>query len=153
MPVGRLRPRARRARRWPSVWDGTPRAHLGATVAGFPNLFILLGPNTGLGHSSMVYMIESQIAYVIDALRAMRARGADVVEVRPEVAGSATTREIQRRMQGTVWNTGCASWYLDAQGRNPTLWPDWTWRFRQPDRAASTRRSTCSRRSPREVAA
>src|SRR3954470_24423469 len=129
MPVGRL-VRGRDGRTLADTWNGSPRAHLGCTVPGFPNLFILLGPNTGLGHTSVVYMIESQIAYVLDALRAMRARGADVVEVRPEVEAQFH-REVQRRMQGTVWNTGCVSWYQDAQGNNPTLWPDWTWRFRQ----------------------
>jgi cation diffusion facilitator CzcD-associated flavoprotein CzcO len=129
MPIGRL-VRGRSGRTLADVWDGSPRAHLGCTVPGFPNLFILLGPNTGLGHNSMVYMIESQIAYVLDALRAMRERGADVVEVRPE-AEAKFNAEVQRRMQGTVWNTGCTSWYQDAKGNNPTLWPDWTWRFRQ----------------------
>ena len=116
------------ARRWPTRWDGSPHAHLGCTVPGFPNLFILLGPNTGLGHSSMVYMIESQIAYVMDALRDAGAR--DVIEVRPEVEARFNA-ELQRRMRGTVWNTGCMSWYQDARGSNPTLWPDWTWRFRR----------------------
>jgi cation diffusion facilitator CzcD-associated flavoprotein CzcO len=127
MPIGRL-VRGRDGRTLADVWDGSPHAHMGATVPGFPNLFILLGPNTGLGHSSMVYMIESQIAYVMDALKALG--DADVVEVRPE-AEAAYNREVQRRMQGTVWNTGCTSWYQDAQGANPTLWPDWTWRFRR----------------------
>ena len=60
----------------------------------------------------------------------MREAGADVVEVRPEVE-QRYNAELQRRMQGTVWNTGCMSWYQDAQGNNPTLWPDWTWRFRR----------------------
>jgi len=129
MPVGRM-VTGRDARTLADVWNGSPHAHLGCTVPGFPNLFILLGPNTGLGHSSMVYMIESQIAYVVDALRAMRERGADVVEVKPEVE-QRYNAELQRRMQGTVWNTGCVSWYQDAQGNNPTLWPDWTWRFRR----------------------
>jgi cation diffusion facilitator CzcD-associated flavoprotein CzcO len=129
MPVGRL-VHGRDGRALADVWDGSPRAHLGSTVPGFPNFFILLGPNTGLGHNSMVYMIESQIAYVMDALRAMRSSGADIVEVRPEVE-RAYNEEVQRRMQGTVWNTGCASWYQDANGDNPTLWPDWTWRFRR----------------------
>jgi hypothetical protein len=78
----------------------------------------------------MVYMIESQIAYVMDALGAMHERGADVVEVRPEVEARFHA-EVQRRMKRTVWNTGCTSWYQDAKGNNPTLWPDWTWRFRQ----------------------
>jgi hypothetical protein len=99
-------------------------------VAGFPNLFILLGPNTGLGHSSMVYMIESQIAYVMAALRELRRNGHRTVEVRREVQ-ERFNREVQARMQRTVWSTGCKSWYLDEKGNNPTLWPDWTWRFRQ----------------------
>ena len=119
--------RGRDGRSLAEVWAGSPRAHLGCTVPGFPNLFMLLGPNTGLGHSSMVYMIESQIAYVLDAIKTV---GAGVAEVRPEVE-AAYHAEVQQRMQGTVWNTGCVSWYQDSQGNNPTLWPDWTWRFRQ----------------------
>jgi cation diffusion facilitator CzcD-associated flavoprotein CzcO len=129
IPVGRF-VRGRDGRTLADVWNGSPRAHLGATVPGFPNLFIMLGPNTGLGHNSMIYMIESQIAYVMDALRAMRSQDAAVVEVRPEVE-ARHHEEVQRRMQGTVWNTGCTSWYQDAKGDNPTLWPDWTWQFRR----------------------
>jgi cation diffusion facilitator CzcD-associated flavoprotein CzcO len=118
------------------VWHGSPRAYMGSTIAGFPNLFFLLGPNTGLGHSSMVYMIESQIAHVLAALRHMGARGAETIEIRPE-AQERFNADVDARMQGTVWNTGCASWYLDDTGRNATLWPDWTWRFRR--RAAELR--------------
>jgi cation diffusion facilitator CzcD-associated flavoprotein CzcO len=129
MPVGKL-VHGRDGRTLEDVWAGSPRAHLGATVPGFPNFFILLGPNTGLGHSSMIYMIESQIAFVMDALRSLRSHGADIVEVRPDVE-AAYNEEVQRRMQGTIWNTGCTSWYQDAQGNNPTLWPDWTWQFRR----------------------
>ena len=112
------------------LWDGSPRAHLGATFPGFPNYFMLLGPNTGLGHGSMVYMIESQVAHVMAALRAMDREGADVVEVRRETV-EAYNDEIDARMPGTVWSTGCKSWYLDDTGRNGSLWPDWTWRFRR----------------------
>lgn len=112
------------------VWKGSPRAHLGTSIPSFPNLFMLLGPNTGLGHSSMIYMIESQIAHVIDALGAMRKQGADRVEVRVEVA-EAFNRDVDARHEGAVWNTGCASWYLDDTGRNATLWPDWTFAFRR----------------------
>jgi cation diffusion facilitator CzcD-associated flavoprotein CzcO len=112
------------------VWEGSPSAYMGTAIAGFPNLFLLLGPNTGLGHSSMVYMAESQIAYLVDALATMADHGVEVAEVRPEVA-RAYNEQIDGRLEGTVWNTGCASWYLDDSGRNPTLWPDWTWRFRQ----------------------
>ena len=127
MPVGRL-VRGRGGVSLAEAWDGSPHAHNGCTVPGFPNLFILLGPNTGLGHSSMVYMIESQIAYVMAALRELG--GSDLVEVRPEVE-AASNAELQRRMRGTVWNSGCTSWYQDAKGNNPTLWPDWTFRFRR----------------------
>ena len=109
---------------------GQPARAPRTTVAGFPNLFMLLGPNTGLGHSSMVYMIESQVAYVIDALRTMKARGADVSEVRADVV-ERSNRALDERMQGTVWTTGCSSWYLDDTGRNATLWPDWTFAFRR----------------------
>ena len=112
------------------IWHGSPRAYLGTAVAGFPNLFFLLGPNTGLGHSSMVYMIESQIAHVMAALRHMRLSGAETIEVRA-AAQERYNAEIDRRMHGTVWTTGCSSWYLDETGRNAVLWPDWTWRFRR----------------------
>ena len=112
------------------VWQGSPSAYLGTSIPGFPNLFLLLGPNTGLGHSSMIYMIESQIEHVIDALAEMRRHDADIVEVR-EDAARVFNAEIDRRHDGAVWNTGCASWYLDENGRNATLWPDWTFRFRQ----------------------
>jgi cation diffusion facilitator CzcD-associated flavoprotein CzcO len=132
MPIGHW-VRGRGGEKLIDAWKGSPRAHLGSTIAGFPNLFVLLGPNTGLGHSSMVYMIESQINHVVDALRVMRQRGAAVAEVTPE-AQAAYNRELDARMEDTVWNTGCASWYIDASGRNATLWPDWTWRFRRRSR-------------------
>ena len=112
------------------LWHGSPRAPLGSTVAGFPNLFFLLGPNTGLGHSSMVYMIESQIAHVMAALAHMRSRGAETIEVTRE-AQARHNAQLERKLEGTVWNTGCASWYLDRTGRNSTAWPDWTWKFRR----------------------
>ena len=112
------------------AWDGSPQAYLGAAIAGFPNHFALLGPNTGLGHTSVVYMIEAQIHYVMDALRRMEALDVESVEVRQEVQ-DAYNEELQKRMAGTVWNTGgCQSWYLDKNGRNTTLWPEFTWRYR-----------------------
>jgi len=129
MPTARMI-RGRDGRNLDEVWGGSPKAHLGSTISGFPNLFILLGPNTGLGHGSMVYMIESQIAYLLDALRTMRKHGAEAVELRPEVE-TAFNSSIDERMKGTVWSSGCSSWYIDSSGRNAALWPDWTWRFRR----------------------
>jgi cation diffusion facilitator CzcD-associated flavoprotein CzcO len=114
-------------------WADSPQAHRGTTVAGFPNLFLLVGPNTGLGHSSMVFMIESQVRYVIDALRVMRERGVRSVEVRAE-AQERWNQRLRQRLGRTVWSTGCASWYLDRDGRNPTMWPSFSFVFRQRTR-------------------
>ncbi len=107
------------------------QAYKGSTVTGFPNLFFIVGPNTGLGHSSMVYMIESQVAYLVEASRTMRRFGLATVE--PHVqAQQDWNADLQRRMRRTVWSRGgCQSWYLDAHGRNVTLWPRTTYKFRQ----------------------
>jgi cation diffusion facilitator CzcD-associated flavoprotein CzcO len=116
-------------RRLSDVWDGSPRAYRGTTVAGFPNLFFLVGPNTGLGHNSVVFMIEAQLNYVAGALAHMRKTGATRLEVTRE-AQDADNARIQARLARTVWNTGgCSSWYLDRTGRNTIIWPDFTFRF------------------------
>ena len=113
------------------VWAGSPRAHAGTTVSGFPNLFLLLGPNTGIGHTSAVYMIEAQIEHLVGALRFMRDHGANAVEPRPE-AQDAYVSAVDHRSQGTVWTAGgCQSWYLDRTGRNSAVWPDFTWKYRR----------------------
>jgi cation diffusion facilitator CzcD-associated flavoprotein CzcO len=106
-------------------------AYKGTTVHGFPNLFLLTGPNTGQGHTSMVFIIESQVAYLRDALRTMRSRGLTAVEPRAD-AQQRWNADLQKRMSRTVWNTGgCSSWYLDDRGRNTTLWPKSTFTFRR----------------------
>jgi hypothetical protein len=107
----------------------SPQAYLGTAVAGFPNLFFLAGLNTGLGHNSVLFMIEANIHYAMAALRAMRSRGAARVEVRREVQETYNVA-LQQRLANSVWNTGgCSSWYLDANGHNVTAWPGFTWRF------------------------
>ena len=111
------------------AWREGPQAFLGTTVAGFPNLFMLVGPNTGLGHSSMVFMIEAQIRYVMDALRVLRKRNLKYIDVRSDVQ-ARYNRRLQGQLRRAVWTAGgCKSWYLDANGRNVTLWPGFTWRF------------------------
>ncbi len=111
------------------VWsDRGIGAHLGMTVAGFPNFFLLLGPNTGLGHNSVIFMIESQIRYVLQVLDLLDARGGAYVDVRPEAEADFLAR-IQHRLADTVWASGCTSWYLDEHGRNFTIWPHFTWRY------------------------
>lgn len=122
--------RGRDGRTLREVWTDGMEAYLGTTITGFPNLFMLIGPNTGLGHNSMVYMIESQIAYVLDAVKTMDRQGLAEVEVRPEVQ-RRFVNGVRSKMKHTVWTTGgCVSWYLDSQGRNTTLWPSFTFRFR-----------------------
>lgn len=124
-------------------WAAGSDAYLGTTVSGFPNLFLLIGPNTGLGHNSMVYMIESQINYILDCLKAMEQRQAQTVEVLAE-AEESFNAEIQQKMQKTVWMSGCQSWYLDAQGRNTTLWPGFTFEYRRKTRHFDPRHYTLS---------
>ncbi len=132
-PFGRII-RGRGGELLEDTWQGSPQAYRGTAVAGFPNLFIITGPNTGLGHNSLVFMIEAQLDYLMDALRAMDVRGATRVEVRRDAQDSYNAK-LQSRMGRTVWNTGgCASWYLDANGMNTTLYPDYTWRFRRETR-------------------
>ncbi len=113
------------------VWQGSPKAHYGTTVAGFPNLFLMLGPNTGLGHTSVVLMIESQLQLVLAALKHRRKHGYATLEPRAE-AQARYNRAIAQQTQGTVWTSGgCASWYIDQTGRNSTLWPSFTFSFRR----------------------
>ncbi len=109
------------------------QAYLGTTVAGFPNLFLLLGPNTGIGHTSAVFMIERQVGLVRQALAHADRHGIAELEVRPEIQ-TEWNEDLARRSGRTVWQSGCQSWYLDDQGRNTVLWPDLTIRF-----AAATR--------------
>jgi cation diffusion facilitator CzcD-associated flavoprotein CzcO len=114
--------------------DAFGQTYLGTVLPGFPGYFQLTGANTGLGHTSMVYMIESQLAFIIDAIAHMEAGAPGAVtDVRPDVAAAYNAR-LQRKLPGTVWGTGCSSWYLDAAGRNTTLWPGFTFEFRRRTR-------------------
>ena len=114
------------------AWGGDMRALRGTTIAGFPNLCLVVGPNTGVGHTSMVHVIESQLAYVADYLRALDDHRA--LDARAE-AEARWNGGLQRRLSRTVWATGgCRSWYLNAAGRNPTLWPGTTLAFRRQTR-------------------
>jgi cation diffusion facilitator CzcD-associated flavoprotein CzcO len=112
-------------------WRSGMSAYLGSTVAGYPNLFFLWGPNTNLAHSSVVFMAEAQLRYVIDALETMRRDGMGAIEVRRD-AEDAWNAHLQERLRDTVWNTGgCANWYIDRNGRNTIMWPGFTFSFRR----------------------
>ncbi|MEO8888613.1 MAG: NAD(P)/FAD-dependent oxidoreductase [Jatrophihabitantaceae bacterium] len=112
------------------VWDEQgQQAYKGASVTGFPNLFFVVGPNTGLGHSSMVYMIESHLNYLSSALEQMDRHELATVEV-SSGEQQAFNDHLQRQMSRTIWTTGgCSSWYLDKHGNNTTLWPSFTFVF------------------------
>lgn len=111
-----------------AMWERGPEAYQGLSIAGFPNLSMMLGPNTGLGHNSMVFMIESQLQQVVQAVQMIERGECRSIEVRPEVQ-RAYNAEIQDQLKGTVWMTGCRSWYVDPDGVNRTMWPDFTWRY------------------------
>jgi cation diffusion facilitator CzcD-associated flavoprotein CzcO len=116
------------------AWRGDMRALRGATVAGFPNLCLVIGPNTGLGHNSMIHIIESQLDYILDYLKILDRLGASGLDTRQD-AQQRWCASVERRMASTVWATGgCVSWYLNVAGRNPTLWPGSTLRFRRATR-------------------
>jgi cation diffusion facilitator CzcD-associated flavoprotein CzcO len=105
------------------TWRERISAYLGITVSGFPNFFMLLGPNTGLGHNSVLLMIEAQVRYIMSCLRLMRKRGERVMDVRPEVQ-QRFVEELRRLMPHTVWESGCRSWYQDARtGESAATWP------------------------------
>lgn len=119
-------------------WRVHPEAFLGITVSGYPNLFLLMGPNTGLGHNSMVFMIESQIHYVMSALRTLDAQGARALDVRRPIQ-DRFNRELEDRLDKTVWKSGCASWYLTADGRASAIWPGYTFEYRNRTRSLDPR--------------
>lgn len=112
-------------------WKGSPKAYMGTTITGFPNLFLLQGPNTGLGHSSVIYMMEAQIEHMLKTIKYMKQNKLDIIEPHRK-AQNRFVYETDRAMKGTVWTAGgCSSWYLDKTGRNSTLWPGYTFSFRR----------------------
>lgn len=119
-----------------AAWAAAAQAYLGTMVAGFPNLFTVIGPNTGLGHNSMVFMIESQLAFIDDAMRELRFHS----WLSPTSdAQERFNTELTERLPGTVWATGCSSWYRRADGRITTLWPGSTLEFRRRTRRVPER--------------
>ncbi len=116
-----------------------PIAHRGTTIPDVPNAFMLLGPNTGLGHNSMVYMIESQIHYVAEAIKAVDKAGAGALAPTREASDSFNAA-LQEKLGHSVWNTGgCSSWYLDEHGNNRVLWGGYTWQYRLATRRLDPR--------------
>jgi hypothetical protein len=103
------------------------KAYRGVTVPNFPNLFLLLGPNTGLGHNSVIVMIEAQVNYIAESLLYMQENNVRTFDVKQDVHDQYN-RNLQSKLKNTVWQSGgCHSWYQDAKGNNTSLWPDFTW--------------------------
>lgn len=114
-----------------SAWQGSPKAYMGTTVHGFPNLYLLHGPNIGLGHTSVVYMLEAQAKHIVGVIKLAQSNGYDAVEPTASAQQRFLTR-IERMMRGTVWVAGgCESWYLDETGRNSSIWPGFTFSYAQ----------------------
>jgi cation diffusion facilitator CzcD-associated flavoprotein CzcO len=111
------------------AWSDGAEAYLGMSVAGFPNLFVLYGPNTNLAHNSIIYMLESQFTYVRDAVRRLAVGRADALDVREDVQERFNS-SLDRRLEQLVWDAGCSSWYLTGTGRNTLNWPGLTIEYR-----------------------
>ncbi|MCU1355146.1 MAG: NAD(P)/FAD-dependent oxidoreductase [Acidimicrobiales bacterium] len=103
-------------------WAAGAEAHLGMTVSGFPNLFVLYGPNTNLGHNSIIFMLERQIAYVLTCVRRLTESGDATLEVKPE-AEAASNKSLVKRLDNTVWAASCHSWYKTDSGKITNNWP------------------------------
>ncbi|MFE0462147.1 flavin-containing monooxygenase [Kitasatospora sp. NPDC058965] len=135
------------------VWKDGMEALRGSTVHGFPNLFFVIGPNTGLGNSSMILMIESQLNYLVDALTTLQSVGATALQPTPR-AQRHWNQRLQHRMERTVWTTGgCRSWYLTEDGKNTTLWPGSTSAFRRATRRIDLAEYDLIKRQPAGAAA
>lgn len=116
-----------------AAWRDGAQAYLGITVSGFPNLFLLYGPNTNLGHNSIIYMLESQIRYVLQAVRLLLGDPRRYLDVRPEVQ-RGFNEGLRAALAGTVWSAGCASWYRRADGTVTNNWSGYTFAYRRRTR-------------------
>jgi cation diffusion facilitator CzcD-associated flavoprotein CzcO len=117
-------------------WAGGAEAYLGISVAGFPNMFELVGPNTGLGHNSLLFMIESQVHYIIECLKLLDKKGAKSMDVRPSEL-RRFNEELAHRLDHTVWTSGCKSWYTQEDGKNIAIWPGFSFRYRMRTRSVN----------------
>jgi cation diffusion facilitator CzcD-associated flavoprotein CzcO len=123
------------ATRLKDVWALYPRAYLGTALPDFPNLFIIGGPNTGIGHTSALFIIESQMNYILDCIRTLKSRGLQSIEVRHE-AERTYTEMIHREMERTVWKSGgCHSWYQSKSGHVIAIFPGFSFSFHRLTRA------------------
>lgn len=126
------------------AWRDGAEAYKGISVSGFPNLFILYGPNTNLGHNSIIYMLESQFRYVLGCLRTLQQENLRFLDVKLEVQQRFNQR-IQASTQRTIWDQGCSSWYKTASGKHTNNWPGYTFSYRRLTRAPELSDYECTR--------
>ncbi len=126
------------------AWRDGAEAYKGISVSGFPNLFILYGPNTNLGHNSIIYMLESQFRYVLGCIDLLRQQGARYVDVKATVQ-QRYNQQIQASSHRTIWEQGCSSWYKTASGKSTNNWPGYTFTYRQQTRAPEPDDYECTR--------
>lgn len=117
-------------------WAGGAEAYLGISIPGFPNMFELVGPNTGLGHNSLIFMIESQVHYIVECLKLLERMGARSMDVR-ESQVRRFNEELEQKLEDTVWTSGCKSWYTQADGKNIAIWPGFSFRYRMRTRSVN----------------
>lgn len=110
------------------AWKDGAESYYGVSTQGFPNLFQLLGPNTVLGHNSVIFMIESQVNYILQMIQALERTHADAIVVKDSVQAHFNA-DLQKQFEGTVWQSGCVSWYQQDGGKNFALWPSYTWKY------------------------
>ena len=117
-------------------WAAGAEAYLGISVAGFPNMFELVGPNTGLGHNSLIFMIESQVHYIVECLKLLDKKRSKSMDVRPSEL-RRFNEELGRKLEHTVWTSGCKSWYTQEDGKNIAIWPGFSFRYRARTRTVN----------------
>ena len=115
------------------AWATGSEAYKGITVSGFPNLFMLYGPNTNLAHNSIVYMLESQVRYVLGCINTLSATPGTAMDVKPDRLRTFS-EGVQTKLKDSVWESGCHSWYLDSDGKNTVNWPGFTFTYRKATR-------------------
>ncbi|MCP5162217.1 MAG: NAD(P)/FAD-dependent oxidoreductase [Hahellaceae bacterium] len=125
-------------RRIQDDWKDGAEAYFGITVSGYPNLFQLIGPNTALGHNSLIFMIEAQVHYILECMKQLKQKRAAYMDLKPQ-AQHDFNAEVQQHLKGTVWEGGCQSWYKLESGKNYTLWPWSTWKYWLRTRRVKTR--------------
>ena len=109
-------------------WKDYAESYYGVSTAGYPNMWQLVGPNAGLGHNSIIFMIEAQVHYILESMKLLKKKNASYMDVKSEVQ-TEFNDALQKKIGKSVWATGCSSWYQDGGGRNFAVWPKSTWQF------------------------